>query len=209
MNVMPKMRPSEIVPNPVRRDMFTEAGYRWALAISDTLRRMTRETSTVVNNMQAATGPGVELRQIVSGPMRDLTGRVLDAGVQAVVAPNLAQHNFTTAMQDANYVVNPTGGYVGGIASAGLVPFGIAAVNITMICSVQALTAAAFRVYVRWSAVCTADLRDQRFHMALPPQAAMWDDYAAMAAAYGFAAPYNALATATGLNSIYYTVVDY
>jgi hypothetical protein len=154
-------------------------------------------------------GIGVELRQITSGPMRDVTGRILDAGVLNIAAPNAVILALAAGrvFQDANYNVHLTGGYVRNIATPGLVGIGVPAVNVAAHAFITGMTVGGFTGNVRWSAVDVATNSDAAFYAGAV--ATEWDSYAAMAAAYGFAAPYNALATAVGLNAIYYTVVDY
>lgn len=206
------LRPNEIAPSPVRGDWPSEGSWRWACMITDVIRRGARETASVVN---AATNPtvmgiGVELREITSGPMRDATGRILDAGIINIIAPNQANLALPVGrvFQDANYNVHFTGGYVAAIPTPALIPLGILAVDVEVDVHIQVQLVGGFNANVTWTALDSAAACDQPMHLAAPPQATMWHDYAAMAAAYGFLAPYNALATAVGLNSIQYTVVD-
>lgn len=199
-------------PMPDKAVWPNEPQYRYLARLAGVIGRLfsshARYMTTSTN--PAVMGIGVEQRQITSGPMRDCTGRVLDAGVLNIAAPNTAQLILAVGrvFQDANYNVHFTGGYVPAIPSPALLPFGIAAVNVEVDAHVQIQVAGGFMANVTWTALDAATACDQPMHTALPPQGTMWHDYAAMAAAYGFLAPYNALATAVGLNSIQYTVVD-
>jgi len=198
------------VPHPAR-SLFPPQLEKYIDALVNAINERIGLHSIAINNVgdTSVSGKGVELRQISSGPPRDICDRTLDAGLAAVAAPNTVTVNFANAMQDANYCVTAMGGDVRNIATPALMAFGIVAVNVKMILSMRVQTAANFIMAVRWAAVDTATATDQPFLLAAPPQGTQWDDYAAMAAAYGFLAPYNALATAAGLNSITYTVTDY
>jgi hypothetical protein len=186
---------------------------KYMFALVNAINELLRKHVNAINNVgdTGTFGIGVELRQITSGPPRDATGRVLDAGVINIAAPNLANLALPVGrvFQDANYTVHFTGGYVANIPSPGLGLYGIAAVNIAVTAHITGQIALGFNGNVRWHAVESAPANEAAF-FAIPfvPMGTEWDDYAAMAAAYGFLAPYNALATAVGLNSIQYTVVD-
>jgi len=199
-----------LVPIPNRGDCINDAEFRWKAAIVDAIKRLARHHAVIINNIgdPSVMGIGVELREIVSGPAKSMSDRILDANWASIMAPGdrtmLAWVNAITG----TYGILVMGGEVVNVPTNPAGPYGGGLITIMHHASARPALVTATTATVNHTWLVTDAGTQDDVPIIAAGLGTKYDSYLALALAFATLPPYDNINTAVGLNQFFYITVQ-